>query len=725
MHQLRNALLFIILFCFSHTPAFAVSDPAHHAISVTLKNQQIEVHDTLTIHPDTAGNNSLSLILYGKYQFQGSIKNILGKKLVSQGWTIKSTPKKNALRTHGVPLKLIQITKPGHLPWPGTLTLNFNYKGAVFESMPPGKTTGVQLSGASYFYPQEVDNIRRHPRLITFALTVSTPSHWTAVSQGQPYAEITLPAPKNKKKHSVTAEARNTITWISEEPQEEIFLIADRFEKYTAEHGRIKLYTYLIEEDPYLANLYLKTAETYIDFYEKLIGPYPYAKFALVENSRQTGYGMPSFTLLGSKIIRFPFILHTSYPHEILHNWWGNSVYIHPNSGNWSEGLTSYLSDHLLAELEGNGAKYRFQELMKFSNYVSTAGDFPLKDFKARHDMASQAIGYGKWLMVLNMLRVELGDGVFLEFLREFYKKYKFRFASYQDVQTEFETVSGKNLEHFFQQWVMTTGAPELELSSATYEKNENAYSLQLQIAQKNSDATFRFNLPVAVWFKDKELPQLLSLTLEEQAQTFNLEFPDEPSCVTLDPYYDVFRRLDRRETPPSLGQTYGSEEASVVVEEEDPVLLEAYGSFVKSLKLVKRTDDILLPGQALWAFGKNNTLAQTEMKNHGVEIDDTGITLEGNHYTWENHGFALTIRNPHDPAYSMTWVVTDSAENIAGLIRKLPHYGKYGYLVFEGTTNILKGAWPSEGIGSTKVFHPGKFLLPARTPLVAFKPAR
>ena len=37
---------------------------------------------------------------------------------------------------------------------------------------------------------------------------------------------------------------------------------------------------------------------------------------------------MPSFTLLGPQIIRFPFILTSSYPHEILHNWWGNSVFV-------------------------------------------------------------------------------------------------------------------------------------------------------------------------------------------------------------------------------------------------------------------------------------------------------------------------------------------------------------------------------------------------------------
>jgi aminopeptidase N len=106
----------------------------------------------------------------------------------------------------------------------------------------------------------------------------------------------------------------------------------------------------LREPDAPLARKYLAATHRYLALYDELIGPYPYKKFAMVENFRQTGYGMPSFTLLGSRVIRFPFILSSSYPHEILHNWWGNSVYVDYDSGNWSEGLTSYLADHLIRE---------------------------------------------------------------------------------------------------------------------------------------------------------------------------------------------------------------------------------------------------------------------------------------------------------------------------------------------------------------------------------------
>jgi len=99
-------------------------------------------------------------------------------------------------------------------------------------------------------------------------------------------------------------------------------------------------------------------------------------KFALIENFWEAGYGMPSFTLLGEKIIRFPFILHSSYPHELLHNWWGNSVYVDFETGNWCEGITVYMADHLIKEQRNQAIEYRRATLQKYTNYVTPENDF-------------------------------------------------------------------------------------------------------------------------------------------------------------------------------------------------------------------------------------------------------------------------------------------------------------------------------------------------------------
>ena len=128
-------------------------------------------------------------------------------------------------------------------------------------------------------------------------------------------------------------------------------LIAADFTEYSVQSDDVEVMAYLRTPDSNLATKYMDATERYLQLYEHMLGEYPYSKFALIENFWETGYGMPSFTLLGEQIIRFPFILESSYPHEILHNWWGNGVYLDYGSGNWSEGLTAYLADHLFREI--------------------------------------------------------------------------------------------------------------------------------------------------------------------------------------------------------------------------------------------------------------------------------------------------------------------------------------------------------------------------------------
>jgi hypothetical protein len=581
------------------------------------------------------------------------------------------------------------------------------------------KDHGIFLSGASYFYPAVED--KDGTALITFSLSANLPAEWKVVSQGKRIRETTVNGP------------RHTF-WQCDDPMQEIFLIADHFEEYNDRYEDVKLYVFLRRKEKPLARKYLEAAKSYLAFYEELIGAYPFVKFAVIENALQTGYGMPSFTLLGSRVIRFPFILHTSYPHEILHNWWGNGVYIDRKGGNWSEGLTAYLSDHLFPDLKGEGARYRFQQLMKYASYVNADNDFPLSQFRERTDMASQAIGYGKLVMVLNMLRLELGDTIFLKALREFFITQKFRHAGFDTLRGHFEAASGKKLEVFFRQWVRAKGAPELELADAAYENFQDEYRLTLNILQKQKRPLFNLTLPVAVWVEGSDKPHIQNLTLQSKSnQTLRVFVPGKPQAILLDPYTDVFRRLDPREAPPSIGQSYGAPTAvAVFSKQEAKPLRQAYMQFVKKLRTpTKQFDDttyLPAPKAALWLFGKDNRVAQSlkpALKQFGVTFQKDRVTVEGKTFEWKDHSFVFTVPHPHDPTRSATWIIADDPESVPGLIRKLPHYGKYGVLVFAGQepTNVHKGTWPAQRVGLMKIFQPGNYKLPKRPPLVPFKP--
>ena len=79
-------------------------------------------------------------------------------------------------------------------------------------------------------------------------------------------------------------------------------------------------------------------------------------------------------------------------------------------TGNWCEGLTAYMADHLIQEQRGRGEEYRRDTLQKYRSYVRDGRDFPLTEFRSRHSAATEAVGYGKTLMVFHMLRQRLGD---------------------------------------------------------------------------------------------------------------------------------------------------------------------------------------------------------------------------------------------------------------------------------------------------------------------------
>ncbi|MFV1983652.1 MAG: peptidase M28, partial [Thiohalomonadales bacterium] len=200
--------------------------------------------------------------------------------------------------------KLIRIQYGGEI-FHDVKNISKDYARSFKETSGIINNEGVFLAGASYWYPVFENE------LVTFSLNINLPKDWKSVSQGS-YKKI------------VTAKDKSSDTWTIDKPQQEIYLIAAKFYLYQQKSDSIVAQVFLRTEDPALAQKYLDVTSRYITMYNKLLGLYPYNKFALVENFWETGYGMPSFTLLGPKVIRLPFILHSSYPHEILHNWWGN-----------------------------------------------------------------------------------------------------------------------------------------------------------------------------------------------------------------------------------------------------------------------------------------------------------------------------------------------------------------------------------------------------------------
>ncbi|MBK5255254.1 MAG: M20/M25/M40 family metallo-hydrolase, partial [Vicinamibacteria bacterium] len=177
-----------------------------------------------------------------------------------------------------------------------------------------------------------------------------------------------------------------------------------------------------------------------------------------------------------------------------------------------------------------------------------------------------------------------------------------------------------------------------------------------------------------------------------------------EPLAVDLDPEFDIFRKLDPRETPPSIGQIFGEPHILAVLASKAPAAQQkAYRELVEGWRTDSHIVDVTLDTEitglphdrAVWLLGRENRFAPAVF-DRTLKEGSSEIRIDGESMALTGHSVVLTERHPENVEKAVGWIFGDPPTAMPGLGRKLPHYGKYSYLGFEGEepVNVLKGQW-------------------------------
>jgi aminopeptidase N len=739
--SLRNTCLatMVVILCVASTVASAGT--VHHDLKVRIEadRNRLQVVDLVSF-VDVIENDET-----GAYRFV--LHAGLEPRVATPGWQLQ--PQDGPVEagflginattdtvSENVPLEAFLLVPEGDVRGPvelvygGVIHHELATQGEEYQrsfSETPGiiDQRGVFLAGASFWVPTFGDG------LVTFELEVGglTPP-WDVVSQGR------------RTRHGADDDGLRSTSWSLVHPTEEIYLIAGPWHEYARKAGGIEVFAFLRDDDPALAQRYLDATARYLDLYQGMLPPYPYASFALVENFWETGYGMPGFTLLGPRVIRFPWILTSSYPHELLHNWWGNSIYVDFESGNWCEGLTAYMADHLFAEQRGEGATYRRATLKKFTDMVSAGEDFPLAKFGSRQSAASEAVGYGKSLMLFHMARRAVGDEAFLAALSLFDREHRFSRASFSDLANAFTDETGGDWAPFIEEWVERTGAPQFEIKEARVEEGapgEAPWRVAVHLRQVQDGEPFPVTVPVAVTIEGQEEP--LWAEAGSCARDCIVEVPcsARPVRVDVDPAFDVMRRLDPLEVPPALSTVFGAGEQLFVLpaaasDEEEAAWRQLAADWARpdEPRIVLDSELSALPDKPAWVLGWGNRFGSEvagRLADQGVSMGADSVALAGDDLPREDHSLVVVARATGDPTAAVAWVTAAPIEAIPGLARKLPHYTRYSFLGFRGTEpeNTAKGMWQPLTSPLVRNLSSGDMpalKLPARAPLAELPPA-
>jgi len=437
----------------------------------------------------------------------------------------------------------------------------------------------------------------------------------------------------------------------------------------------------------------MERTRVYLDMYQEMLGPYPYTKFATVENWFPTGYGMPSYTLLGGQVLRLPFIPYTSFGHEIAHNWWGNSVFVELSEGNWCEGLTVYCADYHYKALESKAAarEYRRNTLKDYSAYVTDPSlDFPLQEFTSRHSGATRAVGYGKSMMVFHMVSRIIGETNFFNSLRTVAADFQHQKAAWSDFMAAFAAAGERDFSTFQSQWLARTGAPELTLGEVVFSSGKVRFTLSQQAP------AYHLAVPVVLQTAQGLVEHVV--TLEQLSQEFVIEAADITE-LAIDPDYHLFRKLPAADIEPTISQVLAATDPVYLTGANEPMLQAASREFAANYAqsdavTVRADGELLSNGQVHIIINPDPALLK-KLAPKELMVSGGTVFLAGKRYGLDKFDLVFTAYDPDDREVTHLVVLCDSGPRLASLAGRVTHYGKYSWLLLPtGTGRPDRGNW-------------------------------
>jgi aminopeptidase N len=202
-----------------------------------------------------------------------------------------------------------------------------------------------------------------------------------------------------------------------------------------------------------------------LDYFSEVFGPYPFEVYGSLVMNTEFGSALENQTLsiYGIDMIDYEDVEGTelTVAHELAHQWFGDSVSVADWSDIWlNEGFATYSEGLWLEHLYGpegmdDFIRFIYADVADNPGYYVSPGDPPADDL----------FNGGVYLwggLTLHALRLEVGDEAFFEILKTYFAMYKNSNATTDDFIAVAETVSGQELDEFFDLWLYSEKIPPI-----------------------------------------------------------------------------------------------------------------------------------------------------------------------------------------------------------------------------------------------------------------------
>jgi hypothetical protein len=218
----------------------------------------------------------------------------------------------------------------------------------------------------------------------------------------------------------------------------------------------------------------------------------------------------------------------------VAHQWWGSEVSPATLGDVWiSNGMSRYAE---LRYVEESSGKIAFDSAV--SDVEAGALEYDTEPLTAlgRVDPFSpqvQSMTLEKGAMVFHMLRWEMGDAVFAQFLQALVKQYADKSVSTADVKALAESVSKLPLTAFFSQWLDGTGAPEYTDNYSVFRMGGDKGFRTVGSVSQDLDL---FSMPVELRIETEGKTVDRRVDVSGSAAQYSIETFGRPTKIIVDP---------------------------------------------------------------------------------------------------------------------------------------------------------------------------------------------
>jgi aminopeptidase N len=218
----------------------------------------------------------------------------------------------------------------------------------------------------------------------------------------------------------------------------------------------------------------------------------------------------------------------------LAHQWWGSEVSPATMNDAWiTNGMSRYAE---MMYVEDSSGKTAFQTAVMDVSAGALAYDTEPLTTLGRLDPFSpqfQSMTLEKGAMVFHMLRWEMGDEVFLKFLRGMLSQYTDKPVRTSNLETVAEAQSKLQLEPFFAQWLDGTGAPAFQNKYTVFRLGNNKGFRTVGAINQDLDL---FRMPVQLKIETDGKTEDRRVDVSGTDSPFSIETFGRPRRISIDP---------------------------------------------------------------------------------------------------------------------------------------------------------------------------------------------